>query len=82
MMRSTVWPDRPSWRWTDDLPDLASVIQRVTDNSLELAITHGHVDHIGAICESDHVDVHPWDKQTIMDIRSVSTFDFAGASSR
>jgi glyoxylase-like metal-dependent hydrolase (beta-lactamase superfamily II) len=67
------------------LTDLTSVIKRVTDKPFELAITHCHIDHIGAIREFDRIYLHPEDKEmisdyagTIIDIRPGYKFDLGG----
>jgi glyoxylase-like metal-dependent hydrolase (beta-lactamase superfamily II) len=62
--------------------DLTSAIKRITDKPYELALTHGHSDHIGALSEFDHVYVHSGDRSMlssytgrIIEIRPGHKFD-------
>jgi glyoxylase-like metal-dependent hydrolase (beta-lactamase superfamily II) len=45
--------------------DLTSAIKRATDLPFELALTHGHFDHVSAIAEFDHLYMHPADRDLI-----------------
>jgi glyoxylase-like metal-dependent hydrolase (beta-lactamase superfamily II) len=47
------------------MTDLTSAVRRITDKPLELALAHGHIDHVGAIGEFDHIYLHPVDRRLI-----------------
>jgi glyoxylase-like metal-dependent hydrolase (beta-lactamase superfamily II) len=67
------------------ITDLTSVIKRVTDKPFELALTHGHYDHVGSIDEFDHLYMNGADKPlipnykgTIIEIKDHHQFDLGG----
>jgi glyoxylase-like metal-dependent hydrolase (beta-lactamase superfamily II) len=49
------------------MTNLTASIRRVTDKPFELALTHGHIDHTGAIHEFDHLYMHEADRYMIPD---------------
>jgi glyoxylase-like metal-dependent hydrolase (beta-lactamase superfamily II) len=64
------------------MTNLSASIRRVTDKPFELALTHGHIDHTGAINEFDHLYMHPDDQYMISEyggrvipVREGFTFD-------
>jgi glyoxylase-like metal-dependent hydrolase (beta-lactamase superfamily II) len=68
-----------------EVAGLTSVVRRLTDRPFELALTHGHPDHVSAINEFDHLYIHPGDKALIpqytgavVEIRSGYQFDLGG----
>jgi glyoxylase-like metal-dependent hydrolase (beta-lactamase superfamily II) len=47
------------------MTDLSASVRRVTDKPFELALTHGHIDHTGAVGEFDHLYMHMADRYMI-----------------
>jgi glyoxylase-like metal-dependent hydrolase (beta-lactamase superfamily II) len=67
------------------LTDLTSLIRRVTDKPFDLALTHGHRDHIGSVDEFDHLYMNSNDramipdyKGNVIEINNGYTFDLGG----
>lgn len=48
------------------LSDLNAVVRSVTDKPYDVAITHGHGDHIGGCCQLDRMYLHPADKEMFL----------------
>jgi glyoxylase-like metal-dependent hydrolase (beta-lactamase superfamily II) len=71
------------WKLSEN--HLTTVVRRITDKPVELAISHGHIDHVGSANEFDHLYIHPGDrelipnyKRNVIEVKDGHKFDLGG----